>query len=152
MFSPAGQALLQGGRRSRYTGRAERHVPVRLASEVPAFSVIANGLLGISLTLLIQQAVLADVAVGYGLQARNHFRMRVLAEQVCEASLRLEVFLYRNLAPDFQYAGHFAVLGLEYREHAGLFGQPRHADGVGRGRSPAQRAGHENLDVACAAY
>src|SRR5512145_1012412 len=132
MFSPAGQALLHGGRRSRYTGRAVRQDPVRLASEVPGLRVIAKGLLAMSVTLL-QQAILANVAVGDGLHPGDHFRMRVLAEQMREAPLWLQVFFHRNLAPYLQYPGDFAMLSLEHREHAALLGQPGDAYRVMRG-------------------
>src|SRR5450759_5782384 len=97
MFSPAGQALLHGCRRSRYTGRSVRQVPVRLASEVPGLRVIANGLFGISVIPLFQQPILAYMPIGNSLQPCYHFRMCLLAEQVRETFLRLEVFLYWNL-------------------------------------------------------
>ena len=44
-----------------------------------------------------------------------------------------------------------AVLGLEDREEAGLLGQPREPDRVARRRAPAERAGHEDVQVARAA-
>src|SRR5438045_8493804 len=51
MFSPAGQALLHGGRLFTYTGRSVRQAPVWLARLEPTSRVIANGLL-ISLSVL----------------------------------------------------------------------------------------------------
>ena len=44
MFSPAGHALLHGGRLCTYTGRSVRQAPVWLARLEPASKVIANGL------------------------------------------------------------------------------------------------------------
>ena len=44
MFSPAGQALLHGGRLCTYTGRSVRQAPVWLARLEPRSRVIANGL------------------------------------------------------------------------------------------------------------
>ena len=44
MFSPAGQALLYGGRLRTYTGRSVRQAPVWLTRLDPTFRVIANGL------------------------------------------------------------------------------------------------------------
>ena len=75
----------------------------------------------------------------------------VLAEQMREAFLRLQIFLDRQLVAYLQHAGDDAMLGLEYREQTGFLRQPRDADGVMRGRAPAQRAGHEDVDVARAA-
>lgn len=42
----------------------------------------------------------------------------------------------------------FAVLGLDQGKHSALGSQPGHLDRVCRARTPAQRAGHEYLQVA----
>src|SRR2546429_9354119 len=44
MFSPAGHALLHGGRLCTYTGRSVRQAPVWLARLDPTSRVIVNGL------------------------------------------------------------------------------------------------------------
>ena len=49
---------------------------------------------------------------------------------------------------DFRDCGDLAVLGLEHREQAGFARQPRQPDGIATRRAPAQRAGHEHLQIA----
>src|ERR1039457_161546 len=78
--------------------------------------------------------------------------MCMLAEQVRETFLRLEVFLYWNLTSYLQHTRDFAVFGLKHREHAGLLGQPCQANGVMRSRAPAQRARDKQVDITRAAY
>ena len=79
-------------------------------------------------------------------------RRGCVAEQVGEALLQLQVLLDRHAAGgSCVRAGDLAVLGLEQREEAGLDGQPRELDRVGGRRAPAERAGHEDVDVARAA-
>src|SRR5437773_10315751 len=98
MFSPAGQAWLQGGSRSTYNGRLVRHAPVLLARLEPTSRVIANGLsMG---TRLVQQTVVGDVAVGHHLNQRNARLVRRIAEQVGITLLQLQVIGYRHLVPD----------------------------------------------------
>src|ERR1700674_912682 len=98
MFSPAGQAWLHGGRRSRYTGRLVRHAPVLLARLEPRSRVIAYGL---SIDdLLLQQAELVDIAISHHLNPCNASEVRWIAEQMGVTFLQLQVFGNGNLVPD----------------------------------------------------
>src|SRR5512145_467518 len=116
MFSPAGQATLHGGSRSTYIGRSVRQVPVWLARLDPGSRVMAKG-------LRIEQAELADVAVGHLLDSRNRFVVLLWGKQVREPPLGLEVFLHRQPPADLGDARELAALGLVHREEARLFGQ-----------------------------
>src|ERR1700676_5307559 len=98
MFSPAGQAWLHGGKRSRTTGRWVRHAPVLLARLEPTSRVIAYGL---SIDdLLVQQAELVDIAIGHHLNLCNALEVGRIAEQMGFAFLQLEVFAHRDFVPD----------------------------------------------------
>ncbi len=66
--------------------------------------------------------------------------------------LRPQVVLDRHLPADRRDAGDLAVLGLEDREQARLLGEPGEPDRVCRGAAPAERAGHEHVEVARAAH
>src|SRR5450631_2334505 len=146
MFSPAGQAWLHGGRRSRYTGRLVRHAPVLLARLEPISRVIANGL---SIDdLLVQQTVLDDIAIGHGLDPCNAFEVRRIAEQMGITFLQLEVFGHGNLVPDRGARSELAVLRLEQWEQTGLDYQAGELDRVFRRRTPAEGAWHEDVNVA----
>src|SRR5512139_506817 len=92
-----------------------------------------------------------DVVVGSGLDPRDDVRTGVLPEQVREALLQLEVLLDRDLMPDLGDLGDLTVLGLEHRQEAGLLDEPGEPDRVLGGGPPAQRAGHEDMQVAGAA-
>ena len=69
-------------------------------------------------------------------------------EQMGEAPLRLQIVLDRNLPADLAAAGDGAVFGFEHREQPALDGEPRQTDGVVRGRAPAERARHVDVDIA----
>src|SRR5665647_2635805 len=118
MSSPAGQALLQGGKRSTYTGRAVRQEPVWLAREEPGSRVMAKGL--VISVLLRQQAVLEDVFVRHRLNPGDGVGARVFSEQMGEALLWLQVVFHRCALADFQHCRHYTALGLEYREQTGF--------------------------------
>src|SRR4051812_29288954 len=122
MFSPAGQALLHGGRRCTYWGRSVRQLPVLLARLVPTSSVIANGF-SIS-ELLVDQVEALDVAVGARLELVDDVLARPLAEQVRVAPLELQVLLDGHTVTNLVRPGDLPVLGLEDREHPALHGQP----------------------------
>ncbi len=72
-------------------------------------------------------------------------------EQVREAGLRLQVLLDRQLPPDLRDVLHLAVFGLEDREQRGLLREAGHPDGLRGAVAPAERAGHQHVDVARAA-
>src|ERR1700730_546137 len=146
MFSPAGQAWLQGGKRSKYTGRLVRHAPVLLARLEPTSRVIAYGL---SIDdLLVQQAELVDIAIGHHLNLCNALEVGRIAEQMGVTFLQLEVFGHGDFVPDRGTRRDFAVLSFEQREKAGLDRQARDLDRVFRGRTPAEGAWHEDVNVA----
>src|ERR1017187_3755759 len=126
MFSPAGQAALQGGSRSTYSGREVRQEPVRLARLEPTSRVMANGLF--MSALLRQQPVLADVAIRDGLQLGNDVHPRLLAEEGGVTLLGFQGLLHLKLGADGQPGGDLAVLRREPREKPSLLGQPRHPD------------------------
>src|SRR3954471_9619171 len=88
---------------------------------------------------LVEQPEAADVAVGFGLQLRQHLGVALRAEQVCEASLRPQVLLDRLAPLDLRAPGRLAVLGLEHRKDAGLARQPGELDRVVARRAPAER-------------
>src|SRR5664280_3192992 len=121
MSSPAGQALLQGGKRSTYTGRELRHKPVWLGSEEPGSRVMAKGLT-ISASLG-QQAIFEDVLVRQGLYACDSVAARMFSKQVGESFLRLQVVLHRRTLADFEHCRDFSALSLEYRKQTGFLGQ-----------------------------
>src|ERR1700730_14426898 len=111
MFSPAGQAWLHGGKRSRYTGRLVRHAPVLLARLEPTSRVIAYGL---SIDdLLLQQAELLDIAISHPLNPFNAPEVRRITEQMGITLLQLEVFGNRDLVPDRGTRREFAVMCFE---------------------------------------
>src|SRR6185369_6468149 len=141
MFSPAGQAPLQGGRRSTYTGRMVRHEPVWLARLEPGSSVMAKG-------LRIEEPITTDVAVGVLLDARDDRGIWHLAEQVREAPLRPEVVLDRGLPADFRHRGNFPVHRLVNGEQTGFLGEARDPDRLLGSMAPSERAGDEDVDVA----
>ena len=58
------------------------------------------------------------------MQTGNGVDGRRPAEQVGEARLQLQIGFDRLLAADLQHRAHFASLGLEDREEAGLAGEP----------------------------
>src|ERR1700694_1335981 len=146
MFSPAGQAWLHGGKRSRYTGRVVAPAPVFLARLEPASEVIAYGL---SIDdLLVQQAELVDIAIGHHLNLCNALEVGRIAEQMGVTFLQLEVFGHRDFVPDRRTCRDFAVLRFEQREKAGLDRQARDLDRVFRSRTPAEGAWHEDVNVA----
>src|ERR1700675_2030688 len=146
MFSPAGQAWLHGGKRSTYKGRLVRHAPVLLARLEPASRVIAYGL---SIDdLLLEQAKLIDVAIGHHLNQRDALDVRRVPEKMAITLLQLEIFGHGALAPDRRALRDFTVLRFEQREKAGLDRQARDLDRVFRRRTPAERAWHEDMDVA----
>src|ERR1017187_5961702 len=118
MSSPAGHALLQGGKRSTYTGREVRQEPVWLARDEPGSRVMAKGLA--MSALLRQQSVLEDVLVRHRLNPGDGVDARLFPEQVGEALLRLQVVLHRRALADFQHRRHYTALGLEYREQTGF--------------------------------
>src|SRR3984893_1716061 len=146
MFSPAGQAWLHGGKRSKYTGRLVRHAPVSLASLEPTSRVIAYGL---SIDdLLVQQAELVDIAIGHHLNLCNALQVRRIAEQMGVTFLQLEVFGHGDLVPDRGTRRDFAVMRFEQWEKASLDCQARDLDRVFRRRTPAEGAWHEDVNVA----
>src|ERR1017187_2474541 len=114
MSSPAGHALLQGGKRSTYTGREVRQEPVWLARDEPGSRVMAKGLA--MSALLRQQTVLEDVLVRHRLNPGDGVDARVLSEQVGEALLWFQVAPHRGAFADFQPRRHYPALGLKYRE------------------------------------
>src|SRR5690349_17889457 len=113
MSSPAGHALLHGGRRSTYTGRLLRHVPVWLARLEPRSSVMANGFFMI---LISREAEDPNVAICNPLYRRNRFGGDLRTEQVCKASLQLEIILDRHATPQLVASGNLALLGFEQGE------------------------------------
>src|SRR5450432_2127426 len=145
MFSPAGQAWLHGGKRSRYTGRLVRHAPVLLARLEPTSSVIANGL---SMAVPLEEPEALDVAVGDPLNQRESATLGRLGEQMRKALLQPQVVFNRHLAADLGAARDFAVFRFEQWEQARFDREPGDLDGVGRLRAPAQRARHMNVNVA----
>ena len=70
------------------------------------------------------------------------------AEQVRVAGLDPQVVGDRHAVADRGGAGHHAGLGLEHREQAAFRGQPGDLDRVRRGTAPAERAGHQDVQVA----
>src|SRR6185503_12895274 len=144
MFSPAGQAWLHGGRRSRYTGRSVRQVPVWLARLEPGSSVMAKG-------LRIDEPVLSDVAIGHLLDAGNGLGVERWSKQMRKAALRLEVRLDRQAPADLGDAHHLAVLGLEHREDPGLLRKARNMHRLVGGVAPAERARDKNVQITRAA-
>src|SRR5512145_1500295 len=144
MFSPAGQATLHGGSRSTYIGRSVRQVPVWLARLDPGSRVMAKG-------LRIEQAELADVAVGHLLDSRNRFVVLLWGKQVSESALWLQVLLHRQTLAYLGDARHLAVLGFVHREEARLFRKARDPDRAVGSVAPAERTRHEDVDVARAA-
>src|ERR1700675_1986773 len=146
MFSPAGQAWLHGGRRSTSKGGLLRHAPVLLARLEPTSRVIAYGF---SMDYsLVQQAELVDIAISHHLNSGNAFEVRRIAEEMGVAFLELEVFGNGNLVPDRGTRRDYAVLRFVQREEAGLDYQARELDRVFGRRTPAERAGHEDVNVA----
>src|SRR5215475_2028035 len=91
---------------------------------------------------------LVDVVRGDRLQPGNLLLAFFAYEKVREALLRLEIVLDRHSPADLAARNDEAVLGLEHREQAAFDGESREADRVVRGRSPAERAGDVNVDVA----
>ena len=69
-------------------------------------------------------------------------------EQVRIPRLQLQVLLDRHLLADLRHAGHLAAARLEHREQAVWLGQPGDLDRVGGGAAPAERAGHQDVQVA----
>src|ERR1035438_9668182 len=98
MFSPAGHAWLQGGRRCTYSGRSSRQEPVLFARLEPTSSVIANGL------SLRKPAPRLDAGDDIG--------PRLGLEQVGKARLWAQVLLDGHLTADLRDLGHLAVAGL----------------------------------------
>src|SRR5574341_496224 len=148
--SPAGPAWLHGASRETYTGRWVRQFPVWLARLLLGSSVMAKGLRSIR-TTFAEQSVVSDVLVGNGLNGRDRFAVRRVAEEVFESSLQFEVALHRDAPADDGAASHPAELRLEQREQAAFNRQPGHGDGQCRIVDPAQRARDEDVDVARAA-
>ena len=70
------------------------------------------------------------------------------AEQMRVAGLEPQVVLDRDLVADRGGAGDLAGFGLEDGEQAGFGGEPGDLDRVGRGAAPAERAGHQDVQVA----
>ena len=97
------------------------------------------------------ESVSGDVAVGDGLDAGDDVGTGMFAEEVGVSALNRQVLLDRGSVADRGHGGDLAVLGLEDGKEAGLLGQPCHTDRVGRGGAPAQRARHEDVQVAGAA-
>ena len=73
--------------------------------------MIAKGLFDMSVVLSSSPylRILSAIAC-----MRHHLGTRMLAEQMGEAALRLQVFLHRNLPTHLQHTGDFAMLGLEH--------------------------------------
>ena len=119
MFSPAGQASLQGGKRSTYTGRSVRQLPVLFSKLLPTSSVTAKGLVACTMSSAHdasswrgEQVELADVAIGNGTQRFELCRVFRI-EHVGEAALELQVIVHRSLRwRIFVTAVKVAVLGL----------------------------------------
>ena len=89
--------------------------------------------------------------VGMGLDADQHLGLPLGAEKVGESPLRPQVLFDRLAMPDLGDASHLAMLGLEDREDAGLPRQAGETDRVVARRAPAERARHEDVQVAGAA-
>ena len=78
-------------------------------------------------------------------------RARAFARTVNRWAKRLcglQIVGDRHLAANLAAAGDLAVLGLEHRKQAGFDREPRQPDRVVRGRAPAERARHVDVDVA----
>src|SRR5579883_2120428 len=96
-----------------------------------------------------QQVIGADIAVGGTLQRGDALDIGgVSLEEVRKALLRPQILLDRHLAADRRRRRNLAVLRLEEREEAALSGQAGHPDGVGGVAAPAERARHQDMDVA----
>src|SRR4051794_22775540 len=96
----------------------------------------------------IYKAESLDVAVGAGLQRGDDVVAALGLEEMGVAALDAEVLLDRHLPADLRHTRHVPGLGLEDREHTALLGEPCDVDGLARLAAPAQRAGHEHVDVA----
>ena len=79
---------------------------------------------------------------------RQHLGLAGAGEEMREALLRPQVRFDRHAVADLRHRRDFAMLGFEDREDAGLARQPRQLDRVLAGRAPAQRAWHQDVQVA----
>ena len=74
--------------------------------------------------------------------------MRVRTKQMGEAFLKSQVIFDRHAVPYFLNMGDFPFFGFKDWENTGLTGQPGQLDGVLAGRTPAQWARHQNMQIA----
>ena len=86
--------------------------------------------------------------VGASLEPRDHIVLADRLEQVRIPALSSKIVLDRSLAPDLRDRRHLTVRPFEHREEACLARETRDRDRLAGGRSPAQWAGDEHMDVA----
>src|SRR5690349_19496726 len=92
------------------------------------------------------EVVVLDVAVGERLKVGALLDGRgIVAEEMAEAPLQLQVFDDRLPVPDRHDTGDHAALDLDQREEPRLDGKPRNFDGRVAVMAPAERARRQHL-------
>src|SRR5512146_3023820 len=96
---------------------------------------------------MLEQPVFGDMSVGDSLQVSDALGACSVLEQMREAPLQFEIFVDRHRAADFTAAGDDTIFGFEYGKQSAFDRQPRQADRVVRGRAPAERTRHVDVNV-----